>query len=120
MKDDPMSITKDIADGEFVLYRMHHAVRGHENPALDTAVFAAGRLGLPVLVYQGLGDRHPCNSDRHHAFIMAGARDVQEELALRGITYCFHLVRCWEKPYNNNVLNILEHANYDKIERHRF
>ena len=66
MNDDPMSIAKFLPDhlaertrdlnrlafnddGEFVLYWMHHAVRGHENPALDTAVFVAGRLGLPVL-----------------------------------------------------------------------
>ena len=34
----------------YVLYWMHHAVRGHENPALDTAVFLGNRLGLPVLV----------------------------------------------------------------------
>ena len=42
--------------GEFVLYWMHHAVRGHENPALDVAVLQGNRLGLPVLVYQGLID----------------------------------------------------------------
>ncbi|MEN8689938.1 MAG: FAD-dependent oxidoreductase [Desulfobacterales bacterium] len=110
MSDDQMSITKDLPnhlservrdlsrlafkdDGEFVLYWMHHAVRGHENPALDTAVFVAGRLGLPVLVYQGLGGRHPYNSDRHHTFIMEGARDVQQELAHRSITYHFYLAR---------------------------
>ena len=108
INNDPMSIAKELPDhlaertrdlnrlalkidGEFVLYWMHHAVRGHENPALDTAVFVAGRLGLPVLVYQGLGGRHPYNSDRHHMFIMEGARDVQQELAHRGITYRFHL-----------------------------
>ena len=121
MKDDPMSTTKDIsdhlsertralnrvplkADGEFVLYWMHHAVRGHENPALDTAVFVAGRLGLPVLVYQGLGGRHRYNSDRHHTFIMEGARDVQEELAHRGITYRFHLARDPGDPTQLNEL----------------
>jgi hypothetical protein len=31
-------------DGEFVLYWMHHAVRDHENPALDTALSVADRL----------------------------------------------------------------------------
>jgi hypothetical protein len=34
----------------YVLYWMHHAVRGHENPALDIAVFLGNRLGLPVMV----------------------------------------------------------------------
>lgn len=81
-----------VADnGAFVLYWMHHAVRGHENPALDTALWVADRLALPVLVYQGLGGRHPYNSDRHHAFILQGARDVEKELKDRGISYCFYL-----------------------------
>ena len=33
-----------LVAGEFVLYWMHHAVRAEENPALDTAIAAAGRL----------------------------------------------------------------------------
>lgn len=78
-------------NGAFVLYWMHHAVRGHENPALDTALWVADRLALPVLVYQGLGGCHPYNSDRHHTFILEGARDVEKELNRRGITYAFHL-----------------------------
>jgi photolyase PhrII len=77
--------------GEFVLYWMHHAVRGHENPALDVALWVAERLTLPVLVYQGLGGRHPYNNDRHHTFILEGAGDVEAELTHQGISYCFHL-----------------------------
>ena len=80
-------------DGRFVLYWMHHAVRGHENPALDTALILANHLQLPVLVYQGLGGHHPYNSDRHHTFIMEGARDVQQELHNRQIAYVFYLAR---------------------------
>jgi hypothetical protein len=30
--------------GDFVLYWMHHAVRGHDNPALDLALTVAWRL----------------------------------------------------------------------------
>jgi hypothetical protein len=78
---------------EFGLYWMHHAVRGHENPALDAAIFAANLLRKPVLVYQGLGGRHPYNSDRHYTFIMEGCREVQRELTSRNISYCFHLDR---------------------------
>jgi hypothetical protein len=77
---------------------MHHAVRGHENPALDTAVYMGNRLNLPVLVYQGLGGCHPYNSDRHHTFIMESARDVQKELSQRGISYCFFLGRKPTEP----------------------
>ncbi len=77
--------------GRFVLYWMHHAVRGHENPALDVAVIAANELRLPVLVYQGLGGRNPYNSDRHFTFIMEGAIDARAELTERGVTHLFNL-----------------------------
>ena len=80
-------------DGEFVLYWMHHAVRGHENPSLDVAIRLARDLGKPLLVYHALCERYPYASDRHHAFILQGARDVQRELRDRGITYAFHLQR---------------------------
>jgi photolyase PhrII len=81
------------AAGELVLYWMHHAVRADENPALDVARTIAHDAGLPLLVYQGLGGRHPFNSDRHHTFIMEGARDVQAALETRGIRHVFHMPR---------------------------
>jgi photolyase PhrII len=77
---------------------MHHAVRSHENPALDTALSIASQFKLPVLVYQGLGGRHPFNSDRHHTFIMEGAREIQQHLRERGIAYGFYLGRQPDKP----------------------
>ncbi|HKK92903.1 MAG TPA: hypothetical protein VJ925_05690, partial [Longimicrobiales bacterium] len=46
-------------DGEFVLYWMRTAVRGHENPALDVALDVAGELGVGVLVYHALSERYP-------------------------------------------------------------
>ncbi|MEM1179812.1 MAG: deoxyribodipyrimidine photo-lyase, partial [Acidobacteriota bacterium] len=73
--------------GDFVLYWTHHALRAFENPALDVAVWAGNQLGLPVLVYQGLGAGHRFDSDRHHTFILEGARDLAEQLEGRGIAY---------------------------------
>ena len=72
---------------------MHHALRGHENPALDLAIVTAERVGLPVFVYQGLSERYRYASDRHHAFILEGARDAQNEISSRGIGTAFHLER---------------------------
>lgn len=86
LNDHPVAV-----DGEFVLYWMHHAVRSHENPALDAALLTANRLQLPVLVYQGLGGRHPYNNDRHHTFILQGAREVEAGLSSLGISYAFYL-----------------------------
>jgi len=37
-------------NGEFVLYWMHHAVRDHENPALDSAIRVADHPGQPVQI----------------------------------------------------------------------
>jgi photolyase PhrII len=80
-------------EGEFVLYWLRTAQRAHENPALDVAVTMANHLGLPVLVYHALSERYPYASDRHHRFILEGARDVAEEMAFRGLAYAFHLER---------------------------
>lgn len=79
--------------GEFVIYWMHHAVRGHENPALDVAIRFADHLGLPLLVYHAICEEYPFASDRHHAFMLQGARDVQRDLSKQGIAYTFHLQR---------------------------
>ena len=75
----------------FVLYWMSTAMRAHENPALDVAIEAANFLGLPLFVYQGLSERYPDANDRHHRFILEGARDVESQLRDRGIGYAFHL-----------------------------
>jgi len=69
------------------------AVRDHENPALDAAVAAANTLGLSVLVYHAVSERYPFASDRHHTFILEGARDVAAGLEARGIRYALHVER---------------------------
>lgn len=79
--------------GAFVLYWMRTAARGHENPALDAAIGIANQLGLPVLVYHALSERYPYASDRHHRFILEGARDASREVSARGVRYAFHLER---------------------------
>lgn len=75
----------------FVLYWMCTAMRVDENPALDIAIHTANRLSIPLLVYQGLSNRYPFASDRHHTFILEGARDVQQQLKKKGIPYIFHI-----------------------------
>lgn len=79
--------------GDYVMYWMHHALRAHENPALDTAICLARQNGLPLLVYHGLSEQYPYASDRLHAFMLQGHRDVQRELSDRGIRSVFHLQR---------------------------
>ncbi|MBM4361212.1 MAG: deoxyribodipyrimidine photo-lyase, partial [Deltaproteobacteria bacterium] len=79
--------------GRFVLYWMRTAVRGHENPALDVALSLANARRVPLLVYHAVSERYPYASDRHHTFILQGARDVARELAARGIPYALHVER---------------------------
>lgn len=76
-----------------VLYWMRIAMRCQDNPALEAALTLAQQLDRPLLVYQGLSERYPFASDRHHRFILEGARDVAEALAERGVSYAFHLER---------------------------
>ncbi|NNF38430.1 MAG: NAD(P)-binding protein [Gemmatimonadetes bacterium] len=76
-----------------VVYWMRTAVRVHDNPALDVAVAAARMLRRPVWIYHALSERYPYASDRHHRFILEGARDVEAECVDRGIGYGFHLER---------------------------
>ncbi len=80
-----------VTDGEFVLYWTHHALRSHDNPALDAACTIAHALDKPLLVYQGLGGRHRFNSDRHHRFILEGARDLHRQLAEKNLRHVCYL-----------------------------
>ena len=99
-----LSTKNVLEEGSYILYWMHHAVRAHHNPALDVAILASRQNQKPLLVYQGLGGNHPYNSDRHYAFIMQGAKDVQQQLNEKGIRYCFYLS---ENPSSKSPLTEL-------------
>ncbi len=81
------------SEGDFVLYWMRTAIRTDENPALNVAIEFSNHLGLPLLVYQGLSERYPFASDRHHTFVLQGARDVQRAFADKSIAYALHVER---------------------------
>jgi predicted NAD/FAD-dependent oxidoreductase/deoxyribodipyrimidine photolyase len=74
-----------VAPGGYVLWWASHALRDTGNPALDTALYAAAELGVPVLAYAGLHGAHPYASDRHHMFILQSLREWQQALAVRGV-----------------------------------
>ena len=74
-----------------VLYWMRTAVRADENPALDVAAWISSQQGIPLLVYQAISQHYEYASDRHHTFMLQGARDVQRQLSEQGISYAFHL-----------------------------
>ena len=88
-----LNSAEPVPNGDFVLYWMRTACRAHDNPALDAALAASEAHQRPLLVYHALAETYPYASDRHHSFILEGARDVQAEMARRGIGYVFHLER---------------------------
>lgn len=91
----PDSSPRQVATGTHLVCWLHHAIRAHENPTLDVARLAAAALGRPLIVYQGLGGRHRFNSDRHHTFIMEGAREFAADLRVLdpNIRFVFNLQR---------------------------
>ncbi|MEM7193286.1 MAG: deoxyribodipyrimidine photo-lyase, partial [Pseudomonadota bacterium] len=99
---------KPKSGGDFVLYWMRTACRAHENPALDVALITSRALDRPVLVYHALAETYPYASDRHHTFILEGARDVQAAMMERGIGYAFHLERPGHR--GRNLLSLAERA----------
>jgi photolyase PhrII len=80
-----------FASGRPVIYWTRSALRVDENPALDVARSIACQLKLPLLVYQGLSQRYAFASDRHHTFILQGARQLQCDLQALNIAYAFYL-----------------------------
>lgn len=73
--------------GDYVLYWMQQSQREACNPALEVAITAANRLGLPLLVGFGLMEDFPEANARHYAFMLEGLRDVAERLRARGIAF---------------------------------
>ncbi len=91
LKERTRRLDQRSLDGRFVLYWMRTAVRIDENPALDVARWIAHECDLPLLVYQGLSEHYEYASDRHHTFMLQGARDVQNRFQEMDISYVFHL-----------------------------
>jgi photolyase PhrII len=95
-------------DGRFVLYWMRTAVRADENPALDVSIAISDRQSLPILVYHAISQNYEYASDRHHTFMLEGARDVQEKFRSRGISYAFHLAT--PEDCGKHLLTLAEQA----------
>src|SRR4051812_11086133 len=74
-------------DGRCVVYWMQRAQRGRDNHAVDVAAKVANALGLPLVVYFAAISNFPHANLRHYAFLNQGLRDVEEDLAERGIAF---------------------------------
>ncbi|HMF65552.1 MAG TPA: deoxyribodipyrimidine photo-lyase [Edaphobacter sp.] len=89
--DDPrVTVRRDGTPdpkGQCVVYWMQRAQRGIDNHAVDLAVKIANLLGLPLVVYFAGISNFPHANLRHYVFLNQGLPDIEEDLALRGITF---------------------------------
>jgi photolyase PhrII len=74
-----------------VVYWTHHALRVDENPALDVARELAVACDRPLLVYRGLSATYRYASDRHHAFQLQSARELERSYEAMGIRWSMFL-----------------------------
>ncbi len=78
-------------EGQYVLYWMQSTHRLRENWALRFAVLQADKLGLPLLIHQGLDPTYEHANDRIHSFICDNARELASRAQQLGYTYRFVL-----------------------------
>lgn len=81
------------SDGAYVLYWMQSTHRLDENWALRAAIRTADRVNLPLVIHQGLDPTYAYAADRHHTFILQGARDTARSADVSGLHYQFVLRR---------------------------
>ena len=93
----------------YVLYWIQMYHRAERNFALTTAIEAANRLGLPLVVYHGLGYSYPHANDRISRFILEGVAELGERFAKRGILYHFYLRQRAEDP-NDMLYRLVQRA----------
>ncbi len=104
-----LSPSLDLSSGkDFVLYWMRTAVRLDDNPALDAANVLANASGRPLLIYCAVDERYPFASDRHHTFMLQGARDVARACVSKGLRFAFHLAR--PKDRGRHLLTLARQA----------
>src|SRR5271168_2089131 len=74
-------------DGKCVVYWMQRAERAVDNPALDVTIEVANELSLPVVVFFSAISNFPSANLRHYVFLNQGLRDIEADLAERGISF---------------------------------
>ena len=79
-------------EGPVVVW-LKSSLRVHENPALDVGRIIASQYDRPLLVYQGVDERYPWASLRHHNMLLDGAVDLHHGCEALGLRYVLHLAR---------------------------
>lgn len=97
------------ADAKYVLCWLQQSLRAADNPAIDAAIATGNNLGLPVVVYHGLGQRYPHANDRLHKFIVEASASLAPAVEGRGIR-CINYIQRPEKFEKGLVYRLAEDA----------
>ncbi len=83
----------------YILYWCQMNRRADSNQALAYAVAEANRIGVPLLVYEGLTCSYREANDRMHTFVLEGVPEQQRRMDALGAGYCFYLRK---RPEDDN------------------
>ena len=83
---------KITSNGPVVIW-LKSSLRVHENPAIDAGRLIASSLGLPVFVYQGIDERYPHASPRHHKVLLDAAVDMEKGCKQLELDYFLNVSR---------------------------
>lgn len=86
------SKNKITSNGPVVIW-LKSSLRVHENPAIDAGRLIASSLGLPVFVYQGIDERYPHASPRHHKVLLDAAVDMEKGCKRLELDYFLNVSR---------------------------
>ena len=86
------SKNKITSNGPVVIW-LKSSLRVHENPAIDAGRLIASSLGLPVFVYQGIDERYPHASPRHHKVLLDAAVDMEKGCKQLELDYFLNVSR---------------------------
>ena len=74
------------------------SLRVNENPAADVGQVLAHSHNLPLLIYQGIDERYPHASLRHHNMLLESSVDLDEGFRQQGLRYVLHVARRDHRP----------------------
>ena len=84
-------------DGPIVVW-LKSSLRVNENPAVDVGRVLAHSHNLPLLIYQGIDERYPHASLRHHNMLLESSVDLDEGFRQQGLRYVLHVARRDHRP----------------------
>jgi len=93
----------------YVLCWLQQALRGVDNPIIDVAVAIGNDVGLPVLVYHCVDNRHEYASHRFHRFILEASQSLEQHVEKRRLRFCRHICQP-DRPEPNLLSRLAESA----------